>query len=96
MSVSILKREDLARAIEELLAAGFQPPLYLAIISNKGEMGLAVWQRADVGALHIVASHTALGASVSAFTLPLNVLVVDQRGHAERLAFDLAADSPLH
>lgn len=87
MTTGMLDPTELSAMMEQLLAAGFEPPFYLAVIAKNGEMGLGVWKEGRTGAgldFQLLASHSLSGE----FVLPINMMIVDHRGEAARIVFD--------
>ena len=79
--------ETLAEIARELIARGFEPPLWLAIISLNG-CTLTYRYDADHSTGGFSPTLLAENLSEDVMRLPINIMFVDSRGEATRVVID--------
>jgi hypothetical protein len=75
---------QIGQALEQCLAMGYQPPLFVAAIASNGYMFYLGYDRSKKG--HgLDATTLAEYISDEGVKLPVNIFVVDSKGEASRL-----------
>ena len=74
---SFVNPAEIARVLSRLLQQGSIFPIYYSAVSNNGSMAFGRYWRPGEAA-ETIASHCPSGQ----FVLPLNMMIVDQRGKA--------------
>jgi hypothetical protein len=83
---SAFPAEQIAQALDELLARGFVPPIYCAAVASNGCMYFVEFYGDVVGGFEVQkhAEHNV----APGFRTPVNIIFVDQRGEAARVVLE--------